>query len=267
MILACQSLIGKHCDVARPWLVFIHGLLGSGADWAALHPYLQDWRCLFIDLPGHGANSQLQVRDFAEVSHCLRLTLQAQHITDYWLVGYSLGGRIALYHACHDPHPGLLGVLVEGSHPGLMDDQARQQRAEHDNHWAQAFISQPPQRALDAWYQQAVFADLSPQARQQLVDLRSQNCLAGVAAMLRATSLSCQPDLRGPLQQLPQPVCWLCGEYDQKFQHLAQQSNLPLRLIAHAGHNAHRANPAEFAKQMMAAIFSPVLFTRTKGCK
>lgn len=40
--------------------------------------------------------------------------LKEYDINHYWLIGYSLGGRIAMYHACFGETSGLMGLIVEG---------------------------------------------------------------------------------------------------------------------------------------------------------
>lgn len=257
MTLACTRLNSE--VKGRPWLVFLHGLLGSATDWEPLFPSLNGWPCLFVDLPGHGGSAAVTAAGFADVSQLLTNTLHQQGITAYWLVGYSLGGRISLYHACQGDRTGLQGVLVEGAHPGLTCQADRAQRRHHDQQWATRFLQLPWKHALDSWYRQPVFASLTDAKRQQLILLRENNNPHTVAAMLASTSLSVQPDLSEELHQLHLPLAWLCGSHDTKFTHLAQRSGFELRTIANAGHNAHRDNPGEFARQALAFIISPVL--------
>lgn len=257
MTLACTRLNEQVKE--RPWLVFLHGLLGCADDFQPLFSELSGWPCLLVDLPGHGRSADLTAAGFADVSQLLSDTLQQEGIHSYWLIGYSLGGRISLYHACHGETSGLRGVLVEGAHPGLTCQTARAQRRHHDQQWATRFVQLPWKQALTRWYRQPVFASLADAERQKRVLLRESNNPQTVAAMLAATSLSVQPDLRHKLQQLSLPLAWLCGSADTKFITLAQQSGFELRIVANAGHNAHRDNPAEFARQALAFITSPVL--------
>ncbi|STW05654.1 2-succinyl-6-hydroxy-2, 4-cyclohexadiene-1-carboxylate synthase [Klebsiella grimontii] len=51
------------------------------------------------------------------LGHLVEKTLNSYNILKYWLVGYSLGGRVAMYFACQ-PREGLCGLVVEGGHPG-----------------------------------------------------------------------------------------------------------------------------------------------------
>lgn len=257
MTLACHTLNPEVKD--RPWLVFLHGLLGSADDWQPLLPALEGWPCLFVDLPGHGRSASLTAAGFADVSQLLTDTLHENNVTAYWLIGYSLGGRISLYHACQGDRSGLQGLLVEGAHPGLTCQAERAQRRHHDQQWAARFLQVPWKQALESWYRQPVFSSLTDAQRQQMIVLRENNNPHTVSAMLAATSLSVQPDLRAQLLRLSLPVVWLCGSQDAKFIHLAQQSGFGLRTVANAGHNAHRDNPAEFARQALAFITSPVL--------
>ncbi|WP_051419798.1 alpha/beta fold hydrolase [Candidatus Sodalis pierantonius] len=105
----------------RPCLVWLHGLLGSGDDWLPVLPYFAGWPQVTLDLPGHGDSAALPPQPFAALSTTLSQTLRALNIGDYITIGYSLGGRIALYHACHGQDSFWRGLFVEGAHPGLTE--------------------------------------------------------------------------------------------------------------------------------------------------
>ncbi|KML68558.1 2-succinyl-6-hydroxy-2,4-cyclohexadiene-1-carboxylate synthase [Pectobacterium peruviense] len=242
----------------QPWLVCVHGLLGSGEDWLPVLPFFRDWPVLLVDLPGHGASRAIATADFADISRQLTATLLAQGIERYWLLGYSLGGRVAMYHACEGYRDGMLGLLVEGGHPGLPTPEQRTERIQHDARWAQRFRQEPLPDVLQDWYQQAVFADIDSVQREQLIARRSTNHGASVAAMLEATSLGRQPFLAERLQYLSRPFVYLCGASDVKFQTLAAQYGLPLLSVALAGHNAHQANPAAYAERVRTFLSHPV---------
>ncbi|HKS33312.1 MAG TPA: alpha/beta fold hydrolase, partial [Enterobacteriaceae bacterium] len=109
-----------------PWLVFLHGFSGDAREWQPVGARLNDSPRLYIDLPGHGQSVDFDVSDFAQVRQALRATLNSYNILNYWLIGYSMGGRIAMSWACEEAEPGLCGIVVEGGHPGLADEAARQ---------------------------------------------------------------------------------------------------------------------------------------------
>lgn len=238
----------------RPCIVWLHGFLGNHQEWLPISAAFNEWPQLWLDLPGHGASFNQQVTDFATTDTLLSATLAYHHIDDYWLVGYSLGGRLAMYHATHNRAAGLRGLVVEGGHPGLHHESERQARWQHDMGWVERFRHDSLSQVLRDWYQQPVFSDLDEQQRSALVALRSQNNSAAVAAMLEATTLSRQPDLQTKLLQLTIPFYYLCGERDVKFRAIAKRLGLTPDVISDAGHNAHRDAPAAFSARLLTLL-------------
>ena len=226
-----------------PWLVFLHGFSGDCREWQPVGEQFADCSRLYIDLPGHGGSADIHVSGFDDVSELLRNTLFSYNILNYWLVGYSLGGRVAMMAACQGMS-GLCGLVVEGGHPGLQNAEQRAERQRSDRQWAQRFCTEPLTAVFADWYQQPVFASLNDDQRRELVALRSNNNGATLAAMLEATSLAVQPDLRANLSARTFAFYYLCGERDSKFRALAAELAADCHVIPRAGHNAHRENPA-----------------------
>ena len=247
-----------HRRSSKPTLVWLHGFLGTAEEWLPVQQAFIDWPMLSIDLPGHGASRSRRVSGFADLSVLLSATLRHYQIRNYWLIGYSLGGRVAMYYACRAALPGLRGLIVEAGHPGLADDGQRRARQVHDRLWISRFRQPPLSSTLEAWYRQPLFTELTEQQRNELVSRRSAGDGPSLAAMLEATSLSQQPNLLPELQQLTVPFSYLCGEWDSKFIQLALQARLPLHTIPAAGHNAHRASPAAFSDRLTQLLRQPV---------
>ena len=231
-----------------PVLVWLHGFLGDRDEWREVAASLPTFTHLFIDLPGHGGSAPEAVNDFTDMSALLADTLDSYNILNYWLVGYSLGGRIAMNFACQQKRAGLQGLIVEGGHPGLTQQHMREERLAADRRWAQRLREEPIAAVLTDWYRQPVFASLSEAQRTELVTLRSRNNPHALAAMLEATSLGLQADLRQPLGQLGLPFHYLYGERDAKFCALADELSALSHSIAAAGHNAHRENARAVAR-------------------
>ena len=175
-----------------PWLVFLHGFSGDRNEWRKVGDAFPAWPRLYLDLPGHGGSADIAVQDFAGVNTLLQSTLNSYNIHKYWLIGYSLGGRVAMNFASQ-PRAGMRGLIVEGGHPGLQDVEARQARRSNDSAWAERFRREPLEQVFADWYQQPVFASLNAAQRESLVALRSRNNGATLAAMLQATSLAARP--------------------------------------------------------------------------
>ncbi len=250
----------KHQSGVVPTLVFLHGLLGTGEDWQACINELCQFDRVTIDLPGHGYSQSVPCSDLDECCKLLNSTLSLLFPLHhpFILIGYSMGGRIAMHGLTTNCFQDLniCAAIIEGGNFGLQSESDRLARFENDHHWALRFKTEPLEHVLSDWYQQAVFSSLNHEQRQTLIAKRSANLGAAVADMLLATSLSKQAYLLPALQQSQIPVYYLCGEKDKKFSQLAQSSGLTYRQVEGAGHNIHQEQPQQFAIQIKKIIQS-----------
>ena len=120
-------------------IVFLHGFLGRSEDWLEVCASLPPCRCIGIDLPGHG-DSPFEP-DF---------TID---LPQFHLVGYSMGGRIALQKFKDKA----LTLTLLSTHPGLKDAEERDARRESDAVWAKKLLHLPIDEFLKQWYDQPIF--------------------------------------------------------------------------------------------------------------
>nr|WP_321382610.1 2-succinyl-6-hydroxy-2,4-cyclohexadiene-1-carboxylate synthase [uncultured Vibrio sp.] len=252
----------KHQSGIQPTLVFLHGLLGSGEDWQACLDELSEFDQVTIDLPGHGASQAALCSDLDDCCKSLHSTLSLLFPSHQplILIGYSMGGRIAMHGLAKNCFSDLniCAAFIEGGNFGLQTESEKRARFENDYRWALRFETEPVEHVLSDWYQQAVFSSLNHEQRQTLIAKRSANLGSAVANMLRATSLAKQSYLLPALQAQPVPVYYLCGAKDTKFCQLAVSSGLTYRQIEGAGHNVHQEQPKQFAihiKQIIQSHF------------
>ena len=95
--------------------IFIHGAGGSSYPWTHLiGSPSPGYRCIAIDLPGHGqsgGNGRDSVKDYVDV---LREFLKALNPGPYVLIGHSMGGAIVQLYALDRPE-GLKGIVLVGT--------------------------------------------------------------------------------------------------------------------------------------------------------
>ena len=85
-----------------PPLLLLHGVSLMAAAWAPLFAELHGFELLAVDLPGHGLSDPVRYQRGAVREHARRLIddiLDALGLGEVPVVGHSLGGMFALWHA------------------------------------------------------------------------------------------------------------------------------------------------------------------------
>lgn len=115
-----------------PALVFIHGFTCSSSDWSAQLPELsREFRCVAVDLPGHGASPAPAEASIRALSAAVNSTLDALELNEVVLIGHSMGCRIVSETTCQSAGRVRGVVYVDGSIVAAADPDAAVQAA-HD---------------------------------------------------------------------------------------------------------------------------------------
>lgn len=241
----------------KPALVFLHGFLGTGADWLPVaRPLSARYFCLLPDLPGHGKNPLDAAPGYQAWSQALAATLDAYKLNTITLAGYSMGARLALFFALH--FADRVGrLLLESANPGISDVQERSRRAAWDDANARTIRDLGLASFLGGWYTLPLFASLDriPNARETLRRKRARQDGESMARVIRALSPGRQPDLWPLLPSLRVPTLYLAGALDSKYTTIAQrfQQKYPaseVTIVAQAGHNIHVEAPQAFRQHV-----------------
>jgi esterase len=88
---------------AGPPLAILHGLFGSGRNWASLAKRLgEHHRVIALDLRNHGASPWAETMGYGEMADDVRASLAARGYARYALLGHSMGGKIAMLAALRE---------------------------------------------------------------------------------------------------------------------------------------------------------------------
>jgi 2-succinyl-6-hydroxy-2,4-cyclohexadiene-1-carboxylate synthase len=250
-------------DRHLPPILFLHGFLGDCNEFEAVCELIsKKYHCVAIALPGHGqtiVQSGDEYYRMEATAQGIIEGLNALQIRPEGLVGYSMGGRLALYLALHFPDY-FSKVILESASPGLKTEAERQVRQERDRHLAQQLITEDFAVFLKNWYEQPLFASLRQHPGfGELCDRRLHNDPEGVGRSLLHLGLGSQPSLWHRLQDISVPLLLLVGEQDEKFvsinrQMEAQGVTAQLKVMPNCGHNIHFENPKGYAQQISAFL-------------
>ncbi len=243
---------------SNPVLVMLHGFTGSAAGWGRQLDTLAVYglRVIALDLLGHGQSDAPDDPQRYTIEHCQQDILAALQELGVSkgraiLLGYSMGGRIALYAA----FSGFFRALIlESASPGLEDPVERERRRISDETLAASIEREGIQAFIGRWEKLTLFASqktLPLECRETLRRQRLQNRATGLAQSLRGVGLGVQPSLYARLPTLQIPVLLIAGELDTKFtaiaRHMAQAlPQAQVRIISGAGHTVHLEQPEEF---------------------
>ncbi len=249
-------------ESSRPKLLFLHGFMGCGGDFAAtIDALLPEFCCLTVDLPGHG---QTQVLDsvgygMEVLAPALLNLLRQLNFAPCHLVGYSMGGRLALNLSCLFPQQ-FLSVLLVSASPGLEDESERTLRRHQDAVLAAALDAEDWSTGLKRWYEQPLFSSFKTcESFKAIFQRRLQNCPHQLAQALQGLGTGAQPSLWKALPSLTMPMTLVVGALDLKFVQINQRmaAQIPLaqlKIVPACGHVVHAENSAGFVAVLQAHL-------------
>ncbi|WP_299490131.1 alpha/beta fold hydrolase [Acaryochloris sp. IP29b_bin.137] len=232
---------------AEVGLWMIHGNLQTPKVWHPLQTQLSQIACpehsLSIVLEDLWASPGVSLQDWATL-FCQRV--QAQNIKSRFLLGYSLGGRLA-FHALLHRSELWQGAIIVSADPGLESECDRKLCLAKDQKWSHKFLHEPWDDLLQEWNALPVFCGRKPTYPVLEADFsRTQ-----IAEVFQKFSKGHQSDLLPHLQKLKFPILYISGEEDTKYCQIGQTladdcDNLTHLKIANAGHRVPWENPEVF---------------------
>jgi 2-succinyl-6-hydroxy-2,4-cyclohexadiene-1-carboxylate synthase len=168
------------------------------------------------------------------------------------LVGYSLGGRLALRAALRDPER-YLGVVTIGATAGIDEPSLRSVRAEADERLAAWMEAAPIEDIVGVWERQPLFAD----QLEALIEAQRPGRLtqdpAGLAMILRTAGQGVLEPVWHELLLLDLPVLAIAGARDEGYVSAAKRiaDTAPrgrAEIVEDAGHAVQLQRPDEVAR-------------------
>ncbi|MBE9206540.1 2-succinyl-6-hydroxy-2,4-cyclohexadiene-1-carboxylate synthase [Nostoc sp. LEGE 06077] len=247
----------------KPYILFLHGFIGQLDEFNEVINLLgTEFSYLTIDLPGHGKTQVLGDDKYYKIdqtAQALINLLDKLHIPKCFLVGYSMGGRLALYLTLHFPER-FYKVVLESASPGLTAETEQLERVKKDEQIARKLsrlVAENEFREfLLNWYNQPIFGAIKNHPEfARMIESRLKNQPIELAKSLRFMGTGSQPPLWGKLQGNTVPLLLLVGNNDEKFItiniKMAEICKLSqVKLVSNSAHNIHWENTQEFVQNI-----------------
>lgn len=227
-------------------IVAFHGFMGSGADF---NPLAERLGVEFEapDLIGHGTNHSRNPIDYnsnVQVEHWIQRIPKGSI-----LLGYSMGGRLALQLATRYPTH-FSGLIVIGGTPGLRECDERTKRVQWDASQGHRLRQDGMVRFVEYWQELPIIstqANIPKAIRNPMIERRLQQDPAMLALSMQHFGTGTMPNCWGELEHLTMPTLLMVGEHDPKYQRIANEMmrflpSAQLSIVPNAGHCAYLEN-------------------------
>lgn len=241
-------MTAKTADVP---LVMLHGSFGCGGDWREV-VHLLGREAITPDLPGHGVRCAAPAASFGAAVEEIAGSLPS----GCDLVGYSLGGRLALAAALRAPRGTVRSLVLESAHPGLGPTERVLRLAEDRSRGLQ--LRRDPEGFFRAFYGSPLFAsfrqhpkfDAVVSARLARVQSFPDACASTLIALSPGHQLQLAEDLWGS----GIPTLIVVGSLDKKYAEIGSGlvdgapdgAAISCVQVGGAGHNVHFEQPDAF---------------------
>lgn len=242
---------------SKPAMLLLHGFTGTHSTWIDLCNTLKREHFLIApDLPGHGRSgisSTPGPMSIDKTSDNLLKLLNALNVPKVALLGYSLGGRIALNFALKHQNR-LTCLILEGASPGIQDSTEREKRKAEDDSLASDIEKHGRDWFVERWENMPLLAtqkDLGSPVLKMIRNERLSNMANGLSISIKSMGTGSMRPLWDNLGQLKIPVLLVVGEKDRKFLTIgeamkSQVPNCSLKVVPGAGHCTHLEKPSIF---------------------
>lgn len=245
----------------KPALLMLHGFTGSNKTFQESITHLEKhFSIVAPDLLGHGKTDspdEIARYSIERIVEDIVTILQELKIMQCFVLGYSMGGRVATAFA--SAHPEMVrGLILVSSSPGLAQKDLQESRVQADNRLADMLESEGIRSFVDYWEKLALFASqevLSDELKKRIRLERLAQNPNGLAMSLRGMGTGKQPSYWNHLADFTFPVLLMTGSLDEKFEKIAQEMqqlipNSTHVTVQNAGHAVYLEQPNIFISQL-----------------
>ncbi|WP_141433730.1 2-succinyl-6-hydroxy-2,4-cyclohexadiene-1-carboxylate synthase [Bacillus sp. 03113] len=238
-------------------LLLLHGFTGDSSTWTSFY---DQWgkhsTVISLDVIGHGTTESpvdVEKYDILSVAKDLFELLENLKINKVDLLGYSMGGRLALTFALQYPHK-VRKLILESATAGIANENEREQRRMKDHQLGEFLQENGVLTFVDYWEEIPLFTTqkrLSSDKRAQIREQRLNNKAIGLINSLKGMGTGAQPSWWEKLESVTCEVLLVTGSLDLKFCQIAEKMKGKMALcqwitVEDCGHAIHVEEPKKF---------------------
>ncbi|MDA0986167.1 MAG: 2-succinyl-6-hydroxy-2,4-cyclohexadiene-1-carboxylate synthase [Bacteroidetes bacterium] len=237
-------------------ILFLHGFAGSSKDWTEVISHLPKNNFIVtIDLIGHGKSSspknKMYYNEKALITQLFSV-IKKTASKNINLIGYSLGGRLALSFSIK--YPKIIKTLIlESSTAGLTKKNERKRKRIMDKFLSNKLKKDGIKKFIHYWFEQPLFKNLKKHKNyKNLINKRLKNNKFGISNILTEFSQGKMKSMWSAIKHIETPMLLITGEKDRKYKKINSRMAKKLQKAKHvsiknAGHNTHFEKPKLFA--------------------
>lgn len=247
----------REIDKSKDYILFLHGFTGCAEDWFPIFEQMPEkYNCLALDIIGHGKSDAPGNSAHYSIES---ITNQIKYVKDHltpnkiFLLGYSMGGRIALSYASLYADD-VKGLILEGASAGIKNDEERQKRYEEDLKLAEFIETHTLEEFVEMWHDQELFNTQRRFSNDKLKKIKKKKASGsktGYANSLKGFSTGVMPPVHDKLKKISLKVLLITGDLDTKFTGINARLvkrffKAKHKIVRNSGHNTHLEEPKRF---------------------
>ncbi|RDL43952.1 alpha/beta hydrolase [Marinomonas piezotolerans] len=239
----------KQYGNSKPALVVLHGLFGNADNWHSIaKKWQEDFTVYCLDLPNHGKSSRLTPVTYENMSNEIKHFLDQEGLQEVYLLGHSMGGKVAMQLASDFPEKikklvvaDIAPVDYQPSHTeifkGLLAINSQQPSSRKE---ADSILSE---YESEAGVRQFLLKNLSQTSSGYTIDLGLEELHESYETILQSPSLK---------EGLETDILFIKGENSPYIQAKYQNQtaryfpNAQVKIIPGTGHWLHAEKPIPF---------------------
>lgn len=239
-------------------VMMLHGFTGSLHTWLRFVTCYKDtYRFIIPSIIGHGkTDAPLDCNQYkieSVIANFVKILDQLK-IEKVHLVGYSMGGRLAIAFALKYPNR-LKSLILESASAGISTKKEKLKRQENDEKLALKIEQEGLEAFIDYWEKTPIFkpleSTLSFPDKLRLRTERMSHKSNGLSSSLRMMGTGSQPYYMNKLVRIKIPTLILTGEKDDKFCKIGEEISNHIEksehvIVKNSGHVIHLEQPDKF---------------------